>query len=228
MKVAVIGTGMVGRALAGRLARLGHDVVVGTRDVQQTLTRTQPDAKGTPSYAHWQHDHSDVRLATFADAGAHGEVVVNATAGAVSLLSLQAVGAANLAGKVLADLAVPLDYSHGRPPKLMYANTDSLGERIQSAFPGAHVVKTLNTMYFEVMVDPSRVPGHHNVFVAGNASAAKGVVKGLLRQFGWPDSAIVDLGGIEAARATEMYVPLLFSLMGALGTSDLNMAVLRA
>jgi predicted dinucleotide-binding enzyme len=228
MKVAVIGTGMVGRALAGRLARLGHDVVVGTRDVQQTLTRTQPDAKGTPSYAHWQRDHSDVRLATFADAGAHGEVVVNATAGAVSLLSLQAVGAANLAGKVLADLAVPLDYSHGRPPKLMYANTDSLGERIQSAFPGAHVVKTLNTMYFEVMVDPSRVPGHHNVFVAGNASAAKGVVKGLLRQFGWPDSAIVDLGGIEAARATEMYVPLLFSLMGALGTSDLNMAVLRA
>jgi predicted dinucleotide-binding enzyme len=228
MKVAVIGTGMVGRALAGRLARLGHDVVVGTRDVQQTLARTQPDAKGTPSYAHWQHDHSDVRLATFADAGAHAEVVVNATAGAASLLSLQAVGAANLNGKVLVDLAVPLDYSHGRPPRLMYANTDSLGERIQSAFPGAHVVKTLNTMYFEVMVDPSRVPGHHNVFVAGNAIAAKGVVKDLLRQFGWPESAIVDLGGMEAARATEMYVPLLFSLMGALGTSDLNMAILRA
>jgi predicted dinucleotide-binding enzyme len=178
-----------GGRLPGDWRRLGHDVVVGTRDVQQTLARTQPDAKGTPSYAHWQHDHPDVRLATFADAGAHGEVVVNATAGAVSLLSLQAVGAANLSGKVLVDLAVPLDYSHGRPPRLMYANTDSLGERIQSAFPGAHVVKTLNTMYFEVMVDPSRVPGHHNVFVAGNASAAKGVVKGLLRQFGWPDSA---------------------------------------
>jgi predicted dinucleotide-binding enzyme len=228
MKVAVIGTGMVGRALAGRLGRLAHDVVVGTRDPQQTLARTQPDAKGTPSYAQWQQDHPDVRLATFSDAGAHGEVIFNATAGAVSLVSLEAVGVANLSGKVLVDLAVPLDYSHGRPPRLMYANTDSLGERIQRAFPETQVVKTLNTMYFEVMVDPSRVPGHHNVFVAGNAGAAKGVVKGLLREFGWPDSAVIDLGGIESARATEMYAPLLFSLMGALGTSDLNMAVLRA
>jgi predicted dinucleotide-binding enzyme len=227
MKLAVIGTGMVGRALAGRLDQLGHQVVIGTRDVQHTLARTQPDPKGTPAYALWQQDHPRVRLATFADAGAHGEVVVNATAGAVSLASLEALGAANLDGKVLVDVAVPLDYSGGRPPKLLYANTDSLGERIQSAFPRALVVKTLNTMYFEVMVDPSRVPGHHNVFVAGNSDAAKGVVAGLLSEFGWPKTAIIDLGGIHAARATEMYAPLLFTLAGALGTWNLNIAVAR-
>jgi predicted dinucleotide-binding enzyme len=228
VKIAVIGTGMVGRALAARLDQLGHDVVVGTRDVQQTLVRAQPDAKGTPAYSLWQQDHPGVRLVTFADAGVHGEAVINATAGAVSLASLQAVGAANLIGKVLVDVAVPLDYSGGRPPKLIYANTESLGERIQSAFPEARVVKTLNTMYVEVMVDPSRVPGHHNVFVAGDSSAAKEVVEGLLGEFGWPKTAIIDLGGIEAARATEMYAPLLFALAGALGTWNLNMAVARA
>jgi predicted dinucleotide-binding enzyme len=228
MKVAVLGTGMVGRALARRLAQLGHDVVVGTRDAQRTLARTEPDSKGTSAYAEWQRDNPGVRIADFAQAGAHAELVVNATAGAVSLPALEAVGAANLAGKVLIDLAVPLDYSHGRPPRLAFANTDSLGEQIQRAFPDTHVVKALNTMFVDVMVDPARVPGRHNVFVAGDESGAKEVVRGLLGEFGWPDDAIIDLGGIEAARATEMYVPLFFLLSGALGTFDFNIAVVRA
>jgi predicted dinucleotide-binding enzyme len=227
MKIAVLGTGMVGRALAGRLAGLGHQVAVGTRSVSQTLSRLEPDAKGTPPYAQWQEANPGVQLLPFAEAGAHGEIIVNATAGANSLAVLEAVGAANLAGKPLLDLALPLDYSQGRPPQLAFANTDSLGEQIQRAFPEAHVVKTLNTMHVNLMIEPGRVPGRHDVFVAGDVGGAKETVKGLLTEFGWPRGTIIDLGGIRASRATEMYAPLLFALFEAFGTSDLNIAIVR-
>lgn len=228
MNIAVLGTGKVGRALAGRLAALGHDVVIGTRDVEQTLARTEPDAMGYPPYAAWQRANPGVRLVPFPAAGAHGELLVNATAGAGSLAALEGVGAANLAGKVLVDLALPLDFSQGMPPLLLVANSDSLGERIQRAFPDARVVKTLNTVFLEVMIEPARVPGPHNVFLAGDDSGAKETVTGLLRAFGWPEEAIVDLGGIRSARATEMYMPLYFTLVGVLGTYDFNIAVVRA
>lgn len=229
MKIAVIGTGMVGRALAGRLLERGHDVVIGTRDPGQTLARTEPDFLGNPPFAVWQEAHPAVRLAPFAEAGMHGEIIVNATLGEISLQALEAVGAANLAGKVLLDLAMPLDLSEGLPPKLLYANTDSLGERIQRAFPDAHVVKTLNTVFTQVMIDPARVPGRHNIFVAGDDAEAKETAKGILRDFGWPADVIIDLGGIKAARATEMYAQFYFALVGALGGSfDFNIAVVRA
>lgn len=227
MKIAVLGTGMVGRALAGRLAGLGHDVVIGTRNVAQTLARNEADQFGEPAFTGWHADHSDVRLLAFSDAGAHAELILNATAGINSLAALEAVGATNLEGKVLIDLTLPLDFSNGMPPKLLVANTDSLGEQVQRAFPGARVVKTLNTMYVRIMVDPSRIPGRHNIFLAGNDADAKGIVKSLLSGFGWGDEVMIDLGGIEAARATEMYMPLYFSLVGVLGDFDFNIAIER-
>ena len=227
MKIAVLGTGMVGRALSSRLAGLGHDVVIGTRDIAATLSIAEPDRMGNMPFAQWQADHQDVRLLSFADAGAHGEVVVNATGGGVSLAALEAAGADNLAGKVLIDVANTLDFSQGRPPTLSIVNTDSLGEHIQRAFPDARVVKTLNTMNASIMVNPSRVPGDHDVFVAGEDADAKETVKGLLREFGWKDDNIVDLGGIRSARGTEMYLPLWLSLWGVIGTSDYNIKVVR-
>ncbi len=227
MKIAVIGTGMVGRNLAAGLHKAGHDVVIGTRDPQQTLARTEPDAMGTPAYPQWQQAHPGVRLLPLAEAGAHGEVIVNASAGAHSLAALEAVGAANLAGKVLLDLALPLDLSQGMPPTLLVANDDSLGEQIQRAFPDARVVKTLNTVFTDVMVDPARVPGEHTIFVAGEDPAAKDTVQRLLRDFGWPQTAIVDLGGIRAARGVEMYSRLYFDLVAVIGNFDFNIAVVR-
>lgn len=227
MKTTVLGTGMVGRALAGRLAELGHDVVVGTRDVEETLGRTDPDAMGNPPYAEWQQAHQAVTLLLFAEAGGHGDLIVNATNGGGSLAALEAVGAANLAGKVIVDVANPLDFSQGRPPILSVCNTDSLGEQIQRAYPEARVVKTLNTMNAYVMVDPARVPGRHDVFVAGDDQSAKSTVKSLLGEFGWRDQQIIDLGGIRAARGTEMYLPLWLSLWGAVGSGDFNIAVAR-
>ncbi|MCA1188493.1 NAD(P)-binding domain-containing protein [Saccharopolyspora sp. 6T] len=228
MKIAVIGTGGVDRTVAAALAGLGHEVVVGTRNVENTLAGTEPDGFGNPPYAQWQQDHREIRLLPFAEAGAFGEVVLNATNGANSLEALEAVGSANLAGKVLLDLALPLDLSQGMPPTLTVANTDSLGEQIQRAFPEAKVVKSLNSVAFPVMVDPSRVPGEHGLFVAGNDEDAKHVVRGLLVGFGWPAGSIIDLGGISGARGAEMYSRLYFTLAGVLETFDFNIAVVRA
>jgi len=225
MKIAVLGTGNVGRTLAGRLAEVGHDVVVGTRDPVATLARTEPDGMGTPPFAQWQAGHPAVRLVPFADAGAHGEVVVNATAGGGSLAALEAVGAASLDGKVLLDVGVPLDFSHGFPPSLLVKDTDSLAEQIQRAAPEARVVKSLNTMNCAVMVDPSRVPGPHDVFLAGDDPAAKEVVKGLLRELGWADEVIRDVGDLSAARGLEMFVALWVRLYASLGTADFNIHV---
>ncbi len=229
MRIAVLGTGMVGRALAGRLSGLGHAVVVATRNVEQTLARTDPGAMGTPPYAEWQQANPQVRLVSFAEAGAHADLFVNATAGTSRLNALEAVGSDGLAGKIVLDLAIPLDLSQGMPPKLLVANTDSLGEQIQRAFPNARVVKTLNTVFFQVMIDPSRVPGRHSIFVAGEHQDAKQTVRGLLAEFGWPEDSVIDLGGIHAARATEMYMQLYFTLVGVFGGDfDFNVAVIRA
>jgi hypothetical protein len=117
MKIAVLGTGIVGQALAGRLAGLDHEVTVGTRDVAATLARTEPDGMGNPPYRDWAADHTAVELATFAGAVAGAELIVNATNGAASLAVLEAAGRDNLAGKVLLDIANPLDFSQGFPPK---------------------------------------------------------------------------------------------------------------
>ncbi|MEA5456935.1 NAD(P)-binding domain-containing protein [Sinomonas sp. JGH33] len=226
MKIAVLGTGKVGRVLAARLAGLGHDVVIGTRDPGRTMGRTEPDDTGALPYAQWQAEHPDVRLLAFPDAGAHAEVVVNATRGAVSLDALNAVGADNLGGKVVLDLALPLDFSDGMPPTLTVANTDSLGEQVQCAFPNARVVKSLTSVFCEVMVDPGRIPGEHSIFLAGNDDVAKKTVQGILDQFGWPAESILDLGDITGARAVEMYSRLFFTLAEMFGSFELNINVI--
>ncbi|MGH2944624.1 MAG: NADPH-dependent F420 reductase, partial [Solirubrobacteraceae bacterium] len=165
---------------------------------------------------------------TFADAAGFGELLVNATAGAGSLNALQLAGAEQLAGKVLVDVANPLDLSHGMPPTLTVCNDDSLAEQIQRALPEVRVVKTLNTVTAAVMVDPALVPGTHTVFLAGNELAAKVQTSELLQELGWPVESILDLGDINAARGMEMYLPLWLRLYGATGTAVLNIEVSTA
>ncbi len=227
MRVGILGTGMVGRTIAGKLAALGHDVAIGTRDVGALMARTEPDAMGNEPFAQWTQKRPQVKLGTFADAAAHGELVVNATNGAGSLAALRAAGEDNLDGKVLIDIANPLDFSRGMPPSLLVSNTDSLGEQIQREFPRAKVVKALNTMNAFVMADPSLVAGgDHAVFLSGNDEQAKAKVRELLGSFGWRH--VVDLGDITTARGTEMYVALWVRLWGALGTPMFNIKVVQA
>jgi 8-hydroxy-5-deazaflavin:NADPH oxidoreductase len=223
VQIAVLGTGVVGRTLAEAFAAQGHDVVMGTRDVAATLARTDPGDRAGQSVAEWSRAHPGITLLSIPDAGQHGDVVVNATSGEGSLAALH--GAGSLDGKVVVDVSNALDFSSGFPPTLFVANTDSLGEQIQRAFPGARVVKALNTVTAAVMAEPSLVPGEHHVFMAGEDPQAKELVAGLLAELGWPPGSVLDLGGIRAARSTEMYVALWLSLMGHLGTPVFNVRV---
>jgi predicted dinucleotide-binding enzyme len=227
MKIGMLGTSMVGQTVAGKLAELGHDVMVGTRDVARTLANTEPHPYGLPTFSVWKEGHPTVGLGTFADAAAHGEVVFNATNGAGSLEALALADAANLNGKILVDIANPLDFTQGFPPSLSVSNTDSLGEQIQRAYPGVRVVKALNTVNAFLMVDPGQLAdADHTMFICGNDQSAKSTVTDWLADwFGWKD--VIDLGDITSARGTEQYLPIWLRLSGALGTGMFNVKVVR-
>jgi 8-hydroxy-5-deazaflavin:NADPH oxidoreductase len=213
LRYGVLGTGTVGRVLAGRLVEVGHEVRMGSR-TPDNETAAAWAAEAGPNASH----------GTFADAAEFGQAVMNCTSGAASLDALAAAGAENLAGKVLIDVANPLTFETGRLT-LTVCNTDSLGEQIQRAFPDARVVKTLNTMANEVMVHPEHVPGTHAVFMSGDDAEAKQLVSGMLEGFGWPPESVVDLGGIETARGTEMYLVLWIQMMQAGGARDFNISI---
>ena len=204
MRIGVLGTGPVGRAIATRLTELGHEVTMGARDA------------ANPKAAGWAAERR-ARAGSFADAVDGAELVVNATAATGSLAAFEAAGGnAAMAGKVLLDVSNPIDWSTGERV-LTVVNTDSVGERLQRALPDAQVVKSLNTVNGSVMVHPELVPGEHTMFVSGDHATAKETVTRLLRDFGWPAESIVDLGGITAARGQEMYIALWVSLMQAGG-----------
>ena len=213
MHLAMLGTGLVGRTLGGRLAELGHEVRLGTRD--PVATRAREDWSDVPG----------TTLATYADAVTDADLVVNGTNGMASL-DVLAAAADGLAGKVLLDVANPLDFSQGFPPSLSVANTDSLAEQIQRAHPDARVVKSLNTMNASLMVHPeSLANGDHTVFVCGDDADAKVTVTALLHELGHTD--VLDLGGLDAARGTEMVLPLWVRLMQQLGTVHFQFKVVR-
>jgi predicted dinucleotide-binding enzyme len=226
VRLGILGTGVVGKTIAVRLAGLEHEVMVGTRDPAETMSRTEPDRYGNPPFGAWQEEHPEVRLGTFAEAAAHAELVVNATAGAVSLEVLEQAGEENLNAKILMDIANPLDFSRGMPPTLLVSNTDSLGERIQRRFPEAKVVKTLHTTNAYLMVDPAQLAAaDHTVFVSGDDADAKATVTELLRSFGWID--ILDLGDITTARGTEMLLPIWVRMFGVLQKPIFNFKIVR-
>ena len=226
MNIGILGTGVVGQTLAAKLVELGHTVMIGTRDVAGTLARSENDMYGNPPFRVWQQNHSQIMLGTFAAAAAHGMLIIHATNGAAALDILNQAGAANLDGKTLIDISNPLDFSQGMPPTLFVKDTDSLGGRIQRAFPNARVVKTLNTLTAYLMVAPQQLAGgDHTLFLSGNDAAAKSEAAELLRTFGWQD--IIDLGDISTARATEMLLPVWLRLYGALQTPMFNLKVVR-
>jgi predicted dinucleotide-binding enzyme len=214
MRIGVLGTGVVGQTIGGRLVQLGNDVKLGSRTANnEKAAKWAAETGGSASQG------------TFADAAAHGEVVFNCTSGEASLAALGAAGKDNLAGKPLVDVANPLDFSHGMPPRLTVCNTDSLAEQIQRAFPDARVVKSLNTMTASIMVNPALVSGNHDVFLCGNDDEAKRVVAELLRSFGWRTP--LDLGDLTAARGLEMILPLWLRLYGTFKSPTFNFHIVR-
>ena len=208
----MLGTGPVGRTLAPAFARLGYDVVVGTRDPETTRARGDwPD---------------DLPLAPYGEVADGADLVVNATNGRASLAALEAVGEEHLTGRVVLDVANPLDFSSGFPPTLSVKDDDSLAEQIQRAHPEARVVKSLNTVTAAVMVDPMRVgEGQTTMFVAAEDPEARATVISLLRALGWRD--VVEFEELSAARGMEMWLPLWVRLMSRLGTAEFNIKVVR-
>lgn len=224
MNIGILGSGVVGQTLGAALARKGHEVMLGTRrpdalDEQRGMGRSlQEWLESTGGHA---------RVATFADAAAHGGILINATSGKASLQALEMAGAVNLSGKTLIDVSNPLDFSQGFPPTLTICNEDSLGEQIQKAFPETKVVKALNTVTAALMVEPDRVgEGEHDLFICGNDDTARARVGEVLREwFGWKH--VIDLGDITMARGTEMYLALWVRTMSALGTPLFNVRIVR-
>ena len=214
MNICVFGSGMVGQTIGGKVAELGHAVMVGTRDPAK-LRDWLAKAGG------------NARVGSLSETAAYGEILFNATNGGGSLEALALAGEANLNGKILIDISNPLDFSHGMPPTLFVSNTDSLGERIQRAYPNVKVVKTLNTVTASLMVNPRQLAdGDHHLFLCGNDAEAKAQVANVLTAwFGWRH--VLDLGDIAAARGTEMYLPIWLRLWGALGTGLFNVKVVK-
>lgn len=223
MKIGIIGSGVVGQTLGSKLAQLGHDVVLGTRDPKKldekknmagSLNEWLGQAKGK------------ARVGTFAEAAAHGDLLINATHGQVSAEALKLAGAGSVGTKVLIDVANELDFSQGMPPAVLASQQECLAEKIQAGFPNLKVVKSLNTIAATVMVDPKALKGgDHTIFVAGDDAPAKAQVSELLKSFGWTD--ILDLGPLSNSRGLEMYLALWVRLYGALQNGFINIKVVR-
>jgi hypothetical protein len=215
MKIGILGTGIVGKTIGTKLVQLGHNVKMGSRTANNEKASEWVKASG-----------ANASQGTFAEAAAFGELLFNCTSGMVSLEALKIAGASNMNGKILIDISNPLDFSKGMPPTLSVCNSDSLGEQIQRAYPRVKVVKTLNTLNCNIMVNPSLVPGSHDIFVSGNDAGAKAKVIDILKSwFGW--KTVIDLGDITTARGTEMLLPIWIRLMGAFQTPNFNFKIVR-
>jgi len=218
MKIGILGTGMVGNALGTRLVQKGHEVTMGSRTANNEAARKWASSLGERA-----------RTATFQDAAAFGELVISCTGGMHSMEALKSVGAEPLRGKILIDVSNPLQQDKDGSIILGFCNTNSLGERIQKAFPETRVVKALNTVNCDIMIEPSRVPGNHNLFICGNdAAAKKRVTQYLSDWFGWKPDNIIDVGDITAARGTEMMMPLWMRLFqGVIGHPHFNWQIVQ-
>jgi predicted dinucleotide-binding enzyme len=230
MKIAILGTGSVGRALASKFTETGHEVTMGTRNVKEKEKSQEKDMYGSPSFSEWHKSNTRILLKPYNQAAQWCELAVNATKGNASLEALDIVGAKNLEGKILIDVSNPLDFSKGMPPCLIpeLSNTNSLGEEIQKRFPATRVVKTFNTMWNGLMVNPGLIGGGDHVnYISGNDNDAKEKVRNLLKEFGWKDSSLLDLGDISACRATESVLLIWLRVMNTLQTGAFNYRIVN-
>lgn len=216
MQIGVLGSGITGQTIASKLIELGHEVMLGSRD------------EANPPAVAWAKDQGGQHAlyGTFMNAAAFGEIIFNCTLGSASLAALEQAGAENMKDKVLIDTSNPLDRTTDQW-SLTVCNNDSLGEQIQRTYPETRVIKTLNTVNANVMVDPAKLLERTHVFVSGNDIEAKAMVVRILRDwFGWRE--IIDLGGIETSRSVEMYVLLWHSLRNAISSQRFNIKVVTS
>lgn len=202
MRIAIVGSGLLGRSLGEAWAAAGHDVVLGSR----TPTPTSPPA---------------LPIRSVADAATDAKVVVNTVPGSHAVAALTAQPAGWLDGKILLDVCNPDD---GDAP-IEHAGGASIAEQLQESFPGARVAKALNTFSRLIMVDPDRLHEPTTVFVSGDDSIAKQSVRALIEDLGWAPEQLLDLGPLRTARATEGMIAMYYAVRDALGTREFNYRV---
>jgi predicted dinucleotide-binding enzyme len=201
MKLGILGTGYVARLLAAAWHKAGHDITLGSR---------VPGSKQV-----------DFSVKTLVEAARGADIIINAILGSAALETISSIDEGAFAGKTVIDVANALTPT----ADLVYPNA-SLAEKLQEALPNAHIVKSMNTASMTLMTNPNRM-GPSSVFVSGNSAQAKAETARLLRDLGWTDNDIVDLGGIESARGAEAHILLLAALSSALKTDVLNIRVVR-
>jgi predicted dinucleotide-binding enzyme len=211
MNITVIGSGVVGRAVAAGFASHGHHVTLSSRSPEQL--------------ADWSSE-TGIAVLPPEESLAQAELVVNATPGAASIDALAGAGLIGAGGLVVLDLSNPLEFSAG-VPRLSTGVDESVAEAIQSAFPETRVVKTLNTLNNAIMTNPGLLAEPSLQFVCGNDAGAKGIVIELLTDVGWQADQILDLGDLTGARETERYLMLWLRIMGATGTGTFNIRLVR-
>lgn len=226
MKIAILGTGVVGRSHAEKLTSLNHEVILGTHNVEETLAHRETDGMGEVPFKDWLEKNASVKIVTFSEAADFGGIIFDALKGEVAEDILSKIPPESLDGKILVDIANPLDFSKGMPPTLLFCNTDSLGERLQKALPGMKVVKIFNTVNAHLQTHPEELSGaDHTLFISGNDAGAKNEVKKIAQSYGWKD--VLDLGDISSARGMEMILPIWLRLWNTLGTAKFNYKIVR-
>ena len=195
MKIGVLGTGGVGRTLSAKFSQMGHEVMIGTRNVEDTLARTAPDGMGGPPFKVWHSQNAKVKLVSFSEVASFGEIIFLATFGDKTAEAIEMAGKQYFDNKVVIDTTNPLDFSAGVPPKFTVTLGNSLGEQIQKQIASAKVVKAFNTIGAHIMVNPKREEGFPDLFIAGNDSDAKKKFANLAEQMGW--QSVIDLGDIS-------------------------------
>ncbi|MFX1479893.1 MAG: NADPH-dependent F420 reductase [Promethearchaeota archaeon] len=224
MKIGIIGSSNVAQTIGEKFLSLEHEVMISSRDVSK-------DKGELPSAEDWVKKQIKkgftASAGSFSEAAKFGELLFNCTEGKYSMLALETAGKENMKGKILIDLANPLDFSQGFPPTLSVVNDYSLGEQIQESFPETKVVKTLNTVTVALMINPDMLNASHTLFICGNDEEAKKWVKEelLTKWFGWKD--IIDLGDIKGSRGMEMYLMLWIRIYDILDTANFNLRIIK-
>jgi 8-hydroxy-5-deazaflavin:NADPH oxidoreductase len=188
MRVGILGSGDVGKALAAGFSRSGHDVTMGTRDPSKL--------------AAFASQHKSVKVGSFADAAKFGELLVLAVKGAAAADVLRDADEDQIEGKVIIDTTNPIEDAAPKNGVLNYFTDDdqSLMERLQREFSGARFVKAFSCVGSELMVNPKLAGGPPTMFICGDDADAKTMVSKILVEFGWD---VEDMGSVVSARAIE-------------------------
>jgi len=188
MKIGILGSGAVGKALTAGFINYGYDVMAGSRNPEKLEA--------------WRKEISpDIKTGNFDETAVFGDLIILAVKGTAAEETVQSIPLSHLTGKTVIDTTNPISNTAPENGVLSFFtnNNQSLMERLQKRAPEAHFVKAFSSVGAHLMVDPELEP-EPTMFICGNNGRAKAEAGEILWRFGWE---VEDMGGVEAARAIE-------------------------